>query len=297
MHKTSRYSILFVLFLVVSCGGGSTVTSVSLTADPAQVGVGERSTITAQATASVTDNTLGEKVAFALRGNESGAELHVINDRLDGDGKAVAMYRAGTREGVDIVEASFESGARATVTIQVGSGVVIGTLTLEKYGASPNFTIRAVVRDTRGGLVDGVTVNFSTTKGTLSASSATTSGGYAQTQLTLPSTQDSATVYAHAGGQSASIYISSSQSPATLSLTQNGDQIWAIVRDGAGRGISGVLVDFGINEGSITANATTDVNGIAVATITWPEGSVSGHEVTVRAVALGMSASRTFTMP
>lgn len=208
-HSIFRYLFLPILLFLVSCGGGSTVTAVSLTADPAQVDVSGRSIITAKSTASVAGSTLGEKVSFSIRSNETGSELDVVSDRLDANGEAKANYRAGTRQGVDIVEASFGSGARATVTITVGGGVVVGGISLEKYGSAPLYTIRAVIRDTRGALVPGVTVNFSTSKGTLSITSGVTNtNGFAETILTLPA-QESARVYAHAGGQSASIYIGS----------------------------------------------------------------------------------------
>jgi len=295
LHRSPlTYLALFIAFFLLSCGGGSTVTAVSLQANPAQVDVSGRSEITATSESSIADNVLGEKVTFSIRHNETGSELDVVTDRLDANGQAKAIYRAGTRQGVDIIEASFSSGARATVTITVGSGVVVGSLTLEVTGN----VIRASVRDTRGALVPGVTVSFSATQGTLSPASGTTNNdGFLETTISDIGVS-STTVYASAGGITQSIRVGGDEPrPNTLSLTQNGDKIWALVRDGNGAGISGIVVNFGINVGSITATATTNDNGVAEATVTWPEGSQSGDPVNVRATATGMSATRTFYKP
>jgi hypothetical protein len=220
MRKSITYAILFSIFVLASCGGGSTVTAVSLSADPAQVNVGGRSTITAKSEASVTGNTLGEEVNFSIRVNESGAELSVVNNRLDGNGEAKAIYRAGNREGVDIVEASFGSGARATVTITVGEGVVIGNIRLETYswtgttGAHTGWRIRAIVTDNRGNPAPGVTVNFSTNNGTFACegstcgSTATTNNaGIAEALLDLSATEGGARVWATAGGITVSVEV------------------------------------------------------------------------------------------
>ncbi|HDQ41596.1 MAG TPA: hypothetical protein ENN39_11285 [Desulfonatronum sp.] len=222
MNKRISYVMLFGLFFLASCGGGSTVTAVSLSADPAQVNVGERSTITAKSEGSVTGDTLGEKVSFSLRVNESGAELSVINDRLDGNGEAKAIYRAGNREGVDIVEASFGSGARATVTITVGEGVVIGNIRLEAFswtgttGVHTGWRIRAIVTDNRGNPAPGVTVNFSTNNGTFACegtvcgSTATTNNaGIAEALLDLSGTEGGARVWATVGGITVSVAVAS----------------------------------------------------------------------------------------
>lgn len=197
--------LLFLLFLA-ACGGGSTVTAVSLTAQDNQVAVGGRTTLTAKAEASVTGNTLGERVSFYIRHNESGSRLDVVNDRLDANGEAKAIFFAGSREGTDVVEASFASGARATTTIQVGRGVVVGDILLEVFedagsGGDLGWRIRAIVTDTRGYPASGITVDFSTNNGTLTVpSTRTNDAGHAETIVYgLPAGQG-ARVWATAGG-------------------------------------------------------------------------------------------------
>lgn len=204
--------LLFLLFLA-ACGGGSTVTAVSLTAQDNQVAVGGRTTLTARAEASVTGNVQGENVSFFIRHNESGSRLDVVSSRLDANGEATAIFHAGPRQGTDIVEASFASGARATTTIQVGGGVVVGNIRLEVFsdtgdGSHTGWRIRAIVTDTRGYPASGVTVAFSTNNGTLTVPSIQTNdAGHAETVVyDLPAGQG-ARVWATAGGITVSVNV------------------------------------------------------------------------------------------
>ncbi|WP_158269695.1 hypothetical protein [Desulfonatronum sp. SC1] len=216
------YFFVFATLLLISCGGGSTVTAVSLTADSNEVAVGGRTLITAQAANSITENPMGEKVTFTIRHNESGSRLDIINDRLDaGTGnenpKAQALFFAGPREGTDIIEASFESGARATTTIKVGEGVVLGNIRLEAFslgGAdsqSTGWRIRATVTDTRGFPAVDVTVSFSTNNGELDIKDTgkgvgkTNDAGIAEALLTGLQSDRGARVWATAGGITVSI--------------------------------------------------------------------------------------------
>lgn len=207
------YFFVFASLLLISCGGGSTVTSVTLNSDPADVPVGGRTTLTAEATNSVTGDPLGEKVTFTIRHNESGSRLDVVNDRLDANNQARAIFHAGSKSGTDIVEASFASGARATTTIKVGDGVVIGDIRLEAFsqsggGVSQAWRIRATVTDTRGFPAPGVTVLFSTNNGDLGLTGVTTSSaGIAETILTLADATQGARVWATTGGISVSINV------------------------------------------------------------------------------------------
>jgi hypothetical protein len=205
----STHISLFVLLLLISCGGGSTVTSVSVTADPAQVNVRERSTITAKAEDSITGDTYGEKVTFTIRHNETGAELDIITDRLDANGEATAIYRAGGRQGVDIIEASFASGARATVTVRVGDAVVVGNIRLETFRDATGWRIRAVVTDAAGFPAPEQIVTFNTSNGQFIGNSnvATDNAGIAEVLLDLTGTTGGATVWATVGGLTASVTV------------------------------------------------------------------------------------------
>lgn len=291
--------VLIFAFFLASCGGGSTVTAVSLEADANDVAVGGRTEVTARATDSITDNTLGEKVTFTIRHNESGSRLDVINDRLDGNGESKAIFHAGPREGTDIIEASFESGARTTTTIRVGGGIVIGNLRLEAFRAENGWRIRAIVTDTRGFPAAEVTVTFSATSGTLApATTQTNNSGFAETLITNVG-QSTATVFATVGGITESIRVGATEpappvSPATISLSQTGNQVFAFVRDSSGDPVNGQLVNFRISQGTITASTSTNPNGIATATVS---DLAPGVQATVNAIAGTLSNSLTFTMP
>ncbi len=213
LHLFRAFFFIFATLLLISCGGGSTVTSVTLSSDPADVPVGGRTTLIAEATNSVTGDALGEKVTFTIRHNESGSHLDVVNDRLDANNQARAIFHAGSKSGTDIVEASFASGARATTTIKVGDGVVIGDIRLEAFsqsggGVSQAWRIRATVTDTRGFPAPGITVLFSTNNGNLGLTGVpTNSAGLAETILTLADDTQGARVWATAGGISVSINV------------------------------------------------------------------------------------------
>jgi hypothetical protein len=214
MNRFLLYVLLSMLLLLFACGGGSTVTAVTLEVEGGggnEVPVGGRTTLLAKSTASVTDNVLGEGVTFHIRHNESGSRLDQVNDRLDANGEARAIFYAGSQSGTDIVEASFGSGARTTTTIKVGEGVVLGNIRLEAFSlgqtaeASIGWRIRATVTDTRGFPAVGVTVMFSTNNGALSAGTVSTNNaGIAETELTGLQADTSARVWATAGGISVS---------------------------------------------------------------------------------------------
>ncbi|SDB34436.1 hypothetical protein SAMN05660653_01659 [Desulfonatronum thiosulfatophilum] len=55
-----------------------------------------------------------QKVTFHIRHNESGSHLDRVNDLLEANGEARAIFYASSQSGTDIVKASFACGARAT---------------------------------------------------------------------------------------------------------------------------------------------------------------------------------------
>lgn len=282
-------SILLVFLTVLlsvslfSCGGGSTVTGVSVSPESTDVPLGGSTTITASSSASIVENVTGEKVRFSFRVNESGATLDVINDRLDGNSQAKVIYRAGTRPGNDVVQVSFDSGATATVQIRVGTGQPVAPLQVEQVGAT---TVRVTVKDTRGLPINGANVLLSINIGQLGSTSGTTNGdGIFETSFTLPSGVTSARVTATVQGVSASANVSTADtSVARIQLSQRGStpgaggamqvQVQARAFDRSSRPVSQVLLNFSIQgAGTVTpVTGTTDANGVVLVTVTLPAG-------------------------
>ena len=306
LRSLLAYGFVFAALLLISCGGGSTVTTASLTPESSQVDVGGRTVITAEADNSIA-NPMGEKVTFTIRHNESGSRLDIINDRLDGGGgdqkpKAQAIFFAGPRQGVDIVEASFASGARATTTIRVGEGVVLGDIRLEAFsqadpGPSGAWRIRATVTDTRGFAAVGVNVGFSTNHGTLSSPGGLTNqAGQVESVLSGLAPDRGARVWATSGGITTSIDVGGrgGEDVHSIVLEQFATRVRATVMDRAGRPVQDVLVNFGISKGNISQTVTTNVNGIAEATVTNLD---PGDTATVTANVGSVSRAFTYTHP
>jgi hypothetical protein len=261
---------------LLSCGGGSAVTAVSINAEETQVPMGKTTVITASSSQSIIENVTGEKVSFSFRTNESGGTLDIVNDRLDGNGEARIIYRAGTRPGVDVIQASFGSGAVATVSITVGDGSPVGPIEISQIGAT---TVRILARDARGVPLVGANVDLSISSGSIIPTSGTTnSNGILEANFTLPAGVSNAQVTAIIQGISASATVStSSTSVARINLSQRGTTVQATALDRSGRPVSNVLINFSIRgAGTVTpANGTTNDNGIIVVSFTLPAGTNS----------------------
>lgn len=108
---------------------------------------------------------------------------------------------------------AYSGGARSELTLNVGTAaaerVLVSATPLGSSGGTS--TVTAKVEDTSGNPLPGVTVQFSTTRGTLSAQSATTDGSGIAT-VTLTTTSE-AVVTAAAGSKSATTTVT----PATRS--------------------------------------------------------------------------------
>jgi hypothetical protein len=128
-------------------------------------------------------------------------------------------------------------------------------------------------------VADGTTVNFASTRGTLSAATATTVGGVA-TVMICATTAGPATLTASGTGASGGVsasevvnFVSTTPStidlqaaPATVSITSQ-STFTAVLRDAAGNLVQGQQVDFQLTDvtgGSLSvATGVTDVEGVA----------------------------------
>lgn len=140
-------------------------------------------------------------------------------------------------------------------------------------------TITATVRDSKGDLVvDGTTVTFATTSGTLNRLQMETSRGKAVVTLTAPTTEPAATVTATAGKGTATLTVSFAASieleanPTTIQTTNSGgaatqSTITATCRDAQGNPATTGEVTFATTLGTITDKVDI-VNGVAEATFT-----------------------------
>jgi uncharacterized repeat protein (TIGR01451 family) len=142
-------------------------------------------------------------------------------------------------------------------------------------------TITADVRDAGGNpVLDGTSVTFSTDLGTLSAPSATTTGGIAQVQLVSSTTPGTATVTGTAGSVSNNVYVDFVGPPASVVLTAVPDTLpadgvatstlHATVRDANGNLVAdGTPVDFTRIPvlGTLSAPTANTIGGITTVTI------------------------------
>jgi adhesin/invasin len=252
-------------------------TSLTLTAAPATLPAGSSSTLTATVTDqdgnAVADGTV---VSFTTNlGNISPASATTVN------GVATATL-SSTVAGVAVVTATVGSlNATTQVTFTAGAPFSVTLVAVPSTLPVDNLsTLTATVTDQFGNFVaNGTVVNFTTSLGTLSGSSATTVNGVATVTLssTLPGV---AVVTATVGSVSVTRLVTFTTGPAAqLLLTAtpalifaNGisqSTVLATVRDAFGNPVPNALVNFLAGIGQFSpASGATNANGEVTATLT-----------------------------
>jgi hypothetical protein len=182
------FLILLLLFAFFGCGGGEGTTSgdplgtdsIKVEASVTSLGAGDDSVITATVERLNKQPATDRLVSFSIITNNSGGAFRVVNDKVSGQGKAVAVYTAGKKDpekyAEDTIQASITNGASAAVTIarsKIRTKPYIAALTAlpQTVNANQSSAITAVVKESRidptgdGKTVDipvsGVTVFFS----------------------------------------------------------------------------------------------------------------------------------------
>ncbi|MFH1080787.1 MAG: hypothetical protein V1766_11125 [Pseudomonadota bacterium] len=186
--------ILLLLFAIFGCGEGVTsgdplgTDSITVAASPATVIAGQESVITATVARLDKTPATDRSVSFSLRTNNSGGTLRVVNAKVDGQSKAVAIYTAGSNsladEVTDTVQASLSNGAAAAVVIKRSKSAAAFSITVsadpgDLTDATGNSVVTANVKNNFGNAASGVKVTFAVTggvAGTVHPAEATTDG-------------------------------------------------------------------------------------------------------------------------
>jgi Bacterial Ig-like domain (group 1)/PKD domain len=225
------------------------------------------------------------------------------------NGQVSVRLISGGSSGTATVTA-FSGGASASTQLKIGTaaaGRITVTTTPQALGANGgNVTVTATVTDDGGGALGGVPVTFSTDKGSITPSTATTdSNGVATATLTTTAT---AKITATAGAQSGTATVnvnarSLASFTATPTSTTAGAPLTFSVTPTAGANISNVRVDFGDGEqrnlgaitGATTFPKTYSSSGTftATATATDASGDAGALQTTViiSSLAVGLTAA------
>jgi adhesin/invasin len=140
-------------------------------------------------------------------------------------------------------------------------------------------TITAIAKTDTGEGVWGIEVSFVADNGSITASGITDVFGKATATLTSSTQQGVATVTASVGSISGTTTVTFSDSGAStisvladqMSIVADGTStstITATVKTATGQGVPDIKVEFGTDNGSITASGITDSEGKATATLT-----------------------------
>jgi hypothetical protein len=167
---------------------------------PDSVVPGETATVTARLTDNSGAPIAGEDLYFSLSTNVSGGSVLPGTVTTDGSGQATATYTAGSIEGTDrirVVSSSNSSvNAMASVRVRESGGldpggieIIILNSILPADGTSTTEVIATVRTDTNQA-VSGATVNFSTTRGTITSPHVTDENGRAFATLTSARYED-----------------------------------------------------------------------------------------------------------
>ena len=159
MRKHMRMFLLLIAALVLSaCGGGETsgdplgTDSITVKAEPATVGAGQESVITATVARFNENPALERSITFTFRTNNSGGTLRAVNNRVDGQNQARAVYTAGWNapgaEISDTIQASLPNGAGAVVVItRSGNGIAEMKAEPSEVAANQSSVVTVFVTD------------------------------------------------------------------------------------------------------------------------------------------------------
>ncbi len=113
---------VFILGLI-ACGGGSDSTSMSVSISADETAVQRQGYSNITATLSNAEGGVALwNATFRFRQNESGARLDAYDVVTDHEGNVRALYQAGNKPGIDIIEVNFNNSAVAMVQIAVAGG-------------------------------------------------------------------------------------------------------------------------------------------------------------------------------
>ena len=328
MVKTIHAKFLRILLLLIcftllcclsACGNKADLTSTSATGVTIAIAASQTSVTAGQPsviTATITDSS-GTAVpnvtvtfSFATGGKQSGSPTIVTlnNGTTDADGKAIAIYTAGSLSGTDsIVGTVSSSGSSSANSVQIAvtttsssTGYQLAiTASPSSVSSGLSSVITATLRDGSGNALSNKTVSFafvnSSTNGSLSAPTAITDANgnavVVYTAGTVTSTvQDIIQASFSSGGYSAAadaiVTITSSATTTTttgyqLAITASPSSvssglssvITATLKDGSGNPLSNRSVSFAFLNSGYTgtlsaSTAITDASGNAVVVYT-----------------------------
>ena len=291
---------------------GGAVGSITLTANPTSIPAdgSSSSTITATLTdAAGQPVTPGTSITFSTNlGTFSGGGTTITAATPDDTGMVSVSLISATTAGSATVTAT-SGGVQQSVTVTF-SGSVVGSITVT---ANPNTLpadgtstsrIRADVKDAQGNLVpDGESISFvvMTGTGTLSASSSSTVGGFAEVTYTASKIGGTETIRAMSGNNVSNTVditltgstvgsVQVTADPTSISADgKSTSAITATVKTADYQVVPDVDVVFTTSRGAITSRHTTDAAGKAVATLT--SDRYNDPSVLVTATSLGVSGT------
>lgn len=243
-----------------------------------------------------TSGTLSASSA-AIAGGAGQATVDLTSTSSNGSATVTATWTNGTTTVSNTTTVTFSSGLPSTVTVTSDRTKVAADDT-------QTTTISATVKDSAGNNVnDGVTVNFAITSGTgtISAASATTTGGIASVTLRSNTKGDvTVTATAATGTGSGTATVTFVEPPAQivvyssdLTIPADGTSqatITALVLDQYGYLVAdGLAVTFSATAGTLSAATGTTSSGMASATIT--ATTAFTNSVTITATCEGLSGS------
>jgi hypothetical protein len=132
------YFICFMAIIISGCeGGGATggdplgTDGITVEASATSLSAGQESVITATVVRLNGLPATDRDVSFTFSTNNTGGTLRVVNDQVDGQGKAVAVYTAGYNSHVndvqDTIQASLSNDAAAAVVItRIATSIFVG---------------------------------------------------------------------------------------------------------------------------------------------------------------------------
>ena len=198
----------FAASVTVTFAAGA-VAGISLITAPATVDTAGSSSVTATVTDANANVISGETINFGFTAQGSGSpSLSSVVVVTDANGLATTTYTAGLANGIDTISATATNATTTSSDITVSTTaatinsveLTTGASTITADG-SDSTLIRATVTDTDFDPVQGATVSFTTTAGTLSAATATSdTSGIAEVTLTSDTTPAAALVEATTGG-------------------------------------------------------------------------------------------------